>query len=657
MQTLNLPPAAPEFSFVPAARLGTVKWLDGGVALVDAGGVIVEVNAAFAAWLGEPAAALAGQSLAAVLADHGAAWAGALDRVLAGGQTFARTDVAVPGDPTRPAQWFTLEAARHPGGAVLRFDSVLPPLSELEDASWDQYLKSEAARREMFFRLLRSEAQLQQLTQRWPGIIFSQRPDCTFHFVSPAIEALTGVPPEEWRWQTHRFWQVVHEADAEQVQLQLKQAAKSRKPVTTSYRIRHVRTGRVVYILEHREAVFSGNNLLLGYEGVWLDVTRQTIAEKRLSSAAWKETLGLLTMGLAHDFSNIMAGIHSLAENFQMSVDVEHPFHEGLKLICDNSRQASQLVQRIMHLHRGKLGERNYHDLNELVRDTVDLVRKIVPRRLKIVTELAPASLAVYADAVEFRQVLINLALNAVDAMPGSGQLTVATTPHSTFPPLSFVQGALPRLPAVCLSVTDTGTGIPARHLPSIFDPFFTTKEMNKGSGLGLYNARLFVEKHHGAISVETSDGGGTTFRLWLPEADFTEGERQLIAPIERHTLLLFGAPGQTLDSTAEFLRQHGFYVVMASTEAAALEYLQSPYYQFAAAIQQATAQSPNFFADIKKRQVAVKTVLHVIGCNQDELGPELLSRADAIIPGDSAGHELLERLRRCLTGTAASGA
>src|SRR5262249_7318681 len=163
----------------------------------------------------------------------------------------------------------------------------------------------------------------------------------------------------EWGRQPQRFWQVVHEADIEDLRRQIQRAPLAPQGTTSTYRIRNLKTGRVAYVLEHRQAVTSSNGLLLGYEGVWLDITRQTIASKRRSSAAWKETLSILPMGLAHDFSNIMAGIHSLSETFLSQVDAQHPFSEGLGLIRAHSLQASQLVHRIIHLHHGKTGERN----------------------------------------------------------------------------------------------------------------------------------------------------------------------------------------------------------------------------------------------------------------------------------------------------------
>ena len=413
--------------------------------------------------------------------------------------------------------------------------------------------------------VLRAEAQLKSLTDRWPGVIFSQRADFSFRFVSPQIEALTGVSVAEWQSKPHLFWHVVHESDAEELRQQLKQGRQSGQTFTSTYRVRHAQTGRVAYVMEHRQPHVSRGGLLLGYEGVWLDVTRQTIAEKRLSSAAWKETLSVLTMGLAHDFGNVMAGIHALSESFLEQVGDGHEFNEGLTLIRKSSQQASQLVHRIINLHQGKTGDSNYHNLNEIATDLADLVRKIIPRRMEMSLELATEALPVYLDVVELRQVVINLVLNAIDAMPQTGRLVLRTSEgsvngidqskvdqadglandHLSIPltdPNPMV-GALPRPPAACLSVQDNGCGIKPRHLASIFDPFFTTKPMNKGSGLGLYNARLFIDKHRGAITVDSKEGAGSTFHLWLPQADFTE------AAAEARSSQQAGIPHSPLDA------------------------------------------------------------------------------------------------------------
>src|SRR5262249_44269057 len=150
-----------------------------------------------------------------------------------------------------------------------------------------------------------------------------------------------------------------------------------------------------------------------------------------------------------------------------------------------------------------------YHNLNELVTDLADLTGKILPRRMRFTVDLPPDALPVYLDAVEFRQVMIGLVLNALEAMPPDGHLVFRTSARAQLSSGVNYHGIPPRLPAVCLSVQDSGRGIPARHLANVFDPFFTTKPANKGSGLGLHSAELFAEKHRGAISLESAEGAG----------------------------------------------------------------------------------------------------------------------------------------------------
>jgi PAS domain S-box-containing protein len=628
-------------------------WLDGGLALLDGLGGILTVNPVLAEWLGKAAFDLEGQTLETVLAGRCAAWREAWLRLDAAGQTFAEAQWEIAGSDIEPTGWFKVELTRHAAGKLFRLASRLPPLQDLQEEGADAVSGSEPGRRERFFRSVRAEEQLERLIQRWPGIVFGQRPDGSFSFVSPKIEDLTGVPASDWERQTGRFWDVIHEADLQQVQQQLKQAARSALPLTSTFRVRHLKTGKVSYILEHRQAVSTGNGLLLGYEGAWLDLTRQTLVEKRLNAAAWKETLAALTMGLAHDFRNVMAGIVGLTEAFQSQLDEKHPFREGLSLIRSNAWQASQSIQRILQLYQGQSGERSYQDLNELVQEMVDMSRKMLSRRITLETRLAEGRLPVYVDAFEFRQAFLNLAVNARDAMAQGGKLTIETTRHQAQPQPGFVRGTLPRLPAICLSLADTGSGISEQHLASIFDPFFTTKALDKGSGLGLYNVLLFVEKHQGAISVDSKEGQGATFHLWLPEADFSESERLTQPAAEHHTLLLLGGRGQALDATAEFLRHNGFYVVLATHPSAALDYLRSPHYQFAGVMLQTTAQCPEFFADIKNEKLSVKTILQVIGCNPDELDTALLQGADLVLAADAPGNQLAAKIRSLFPGPA----
>jgi len=483
--------------------------------------------------------------------------------------------------------------------------------------------------------------------QHWPGVLFRQRPDLSFEFASPRLEELTGHSPEKWRDEPGLFWRVVHELDADELKQQLHLAGQSAEGVESHFRIRHATTGRVFYLSEFRRALRDAGGRLIGYEGFWLDVTRQTLSERRLATAAWKETLGLLTVGLAHDFNNVLAGILGLSETFLAQIPDDHPFREGLTLVKRNSQHAAQLIQRIAQLHRGKTGSRAYQNLNDLVKDNSELLRNVLPKRVELTSELARPQLPLYVDAVEFQQVLINLALNAAEAMPDGGRLTLCTSQHESLPAMPHHVGTPPRLPAACLVMTDTGHGIKERLLPFIFDPFFTTKPMNRGSGLGLYNARLFAEKHQGAISVESKEGAGATFCLWLPLADFTEAELALeLSSRRRRSLLLSGQPGRLLDSTAEFLRQQNYHVVTSSTDAEDL--LRSGDYQFDGVLLLAEprdARPVSIARFVRQQKLPLKVIVKTAGGNPDELDPQLAAKSDLILSADTPEDIIVDKL------------
>ncbi len=628
------------------------------MAVLSPQGEVLQANDSLIRWLNRGTEELGGFPLATLLEKRLPGWAGLPDCQTLDAGTFHHFQLA-PMDG-HPGLLLDIEIARAGGQWTAFLNSVLPPPVDLRETPWDEYLRDETALRQILSRLFRSETQLERLVEKWPGVIFQQRADLTFEFVSPRIEELTGLAPSVWRSQPQRFLQVVHEADLEHFKQHLKRAATGREPVSCIYRVRNVKTGRISHVREQREACLSVGGLVLGYDGVWLDVTRQAVAEKRLESASWKETLALVTMGLAHDFGNMLAGIHSLSESFLAQAETGHPFREGATLIKQNAMQAIQLVQRIVNLHRGKTGERSYGDLNEMATDAAELARKIVSRRIQVKVQLEPRSLPLFVDMIELRQVIINMIINAADAMPDGGKLSFQTSLHTELPPLGVVRGSLPRLPALCLTLADTGCGIRASQLASIFEPFFTTKAMKRGSGLGLYNASLFVEKHHGAISVESAEGVGTTFRIWLPQATFTENEDEAKdASPPRRTILLFSEAGRLQESTAEFLRLHGYHVVPTSAPDSALELLTSADYQFSGVIvlvEHGPVLAPPLLDDIRRRRLPVKTIVQFFGCNEDELNTQWFQKADLTLTSDLPEPEILTRIAKVFEGQNRTG-
>lgn len=625
-------------------------WLECGVALLDFKGHITFINDELEDWVGASGPGLVGQPLEPLLRARAPELSRALLQSLSG-EPASVQNRAVRG--SGGGMNLRLEIALNASGYFLRMMSVLPATQELAEVGCGDASVAPGEHRQLRLRMLRAETQLSNLMERWPGVIFGQRADYSLRHASPKIKDLTGFSAEEWRNAPQRFWHVVHEADAEEVRRQCRKAVETAGSVATTFRVRNLHTNQVSYVLEYRHAMGSRGGLVLGYECLWLDITRQTIAEKRLSSAGWKDTLATLTMGLAHDFGNIMSGILSLSELFSTQVDPKHPFFEGLTLIKQQSLQASQLIHRIVNLHRCKTGERSYHNLTELVGELMDLVQKVLPRRIRVLTELCPAALPVYLDGVEFRQVLLNLALNAGDAMPDRGTLRLRTRQVLAPEPRESIQGVFPKTPCVCLEVEDDGCGIPARHLPFLFDPFFTTKPLNKGSGLGLYNAHLFAEKHAGAISVRSIEGKGTTFELWLPQADFTEAERERATRSARRKVLLAGEPGCLTESTAEFLRLHEFYVVITTEPDRVRELVCDGLEEVDAVMVLANLGDPRYRALIghlpgwRKR---ARTIVQVVGGDPDQLDPRARSEVDLVLTTDIGEEEFLKRFENLVS-------
>jgi signal transduction histidine kinase len=574
------------------------------------------------------------------------AWRTEIRQLRGAAESFSEINLA---PSVKGGAWTSLAITRHDETCFVRVASALPPRSGLDEFPGAGPANPQELVNQLRLRVLQAEAQIGNLMDGWPGVIFSQRPDFSFRYASTRLENLSGMPVESWTRRPGLFWELIHEADAPELQQHIRHATSTGQSVTTQFRLRHALTGRVSYLLEHRHPIRTSSGLLLGFEGVWIDISRQTIAERRLSTAAWRDTLAVLTMGLAHDFGNILAGIFALAETMEASPGGGELFIESIGLIKRNSMQASQLIRRILNLHQGKPGEYAYHGLNTLVAELLELVRKIIPRRIQVETALSTDDLPVYVDAVELRQVFLNLVMNAVDAMPHSGQLKLSTARRQEPPENCHMQGAVPRTPCVILSVQDTGVGIPKRNLSSIFDPFFTTKPVNKGSGLGLYNARLFVEKHRGAISVESNEGQGTTFSIWLPEADFTEAERRTEhVGLKRRTILLHGHAGAPLDKMAEFLRRSGYFVVSEASEERAISMLDSPDYEFAAVIAQAGSEPVTGVAllgEVRNRKLPIRRVIQIAGRNEDEVGNQLLKLGELVLSPDIPEREILQRL------------
>jgi signal transduction histidine kinase len=347
------------------------------------------------------------------------------------------------------------------------------------------------------------------------GCAFRQRPDCSFEWIGPQVENLTGVPVERWVSDQDLFGRLVE--DPEIVRRQVERAAASPEGSSCAFCLRHAVTGERRWIGEFRRPVIDAQRRVTAFDGVWLGLERMDEVAHRLAQAAWKEALSTVTMGVVHDFNNALTGILSLSEYFLMQVDAQHPFHEGLTLVRQNTHKAAQLAHRLLRLHHDKPGTREYRDLSQVARDLEDVLRRTIPKRIQVTCAWLAAPLPVEVDAVELQRVLVYLAQHAARAIPEHGTLRFETSFHREPPALQRFVGVQPRAAAACLAVTDSGPGSMPGPSGSGLDSWAHPLGVEVPGALALYQVKRFVEGHGGALSAESAEGTGTIFRLWLP--------------------------------------------------------------------------------------------------------------------------------------------
>jgi len=248
------------------------------------------------------------------------------------------------------------------------------------------------------------------------------------------------------------------------------------------------------------------------------DVTERKRLEHELRQAQKMESLGTLAGGIAHDFNNLLAIINGYAEFCQQGPQEPAVLQKSLREIHRAAQRASGLVRQILTFSRKTAVRFSPVDLNQLVRDLVSLIGETFPRTVSIQLDLRERLPALLADQNQLQQIVLNLCVNARDAMPSGGTITLSTCTQAG--------SSLNRLGAdsartyACLAVSDTGTGMTAEVRQRIFEPFFTTKQGNHGTGLGLAVVYGIVVAHHGFIDVDSSPGAGSTFRVYLPLAE-----------------------------------------------------------------------------------------------------------------------------------------
>lgn len=301
--------------------------------------------------------------------------------------------------------------------------------------------------------------------------------------------------------------------DRQRIEVQVRHCSAQRQPVLHEEFRGLKRTGGTIYAeVFGSRAVYLGRPAIIG---IVLDITEKKNLEQQLRQAQKMEAVGQLTSGIAHDFNNILSAIVGYASLIRTKIKPDDPAKSYAGQILSSADRAAKLIRSLLTFSRKQIADFQRIDINEIIQRAEKLIQWVMSVNIDLRVSTAARQLLVNADPGQIEQVLMNLATNAVDAMPDGGILSIETDVVSR-DAVDKATAMMHQQYAV-ITVTDTGVGMDEKTREKIFEPFFTTKDMGRGTGLGLSIVSGIIQQHKGTIRCESQPGAGTRFRVYLP--------------------------------------------------------------------------------------------------------------------------------------------
>ncbi|MBI5594101.1 MAG: response regulator [Deltaproteobacteria bacterium] len=438
----------------------------------------------------------------------------------------------------------------------------------LELKTANEQLKEEMFEREQAKGALRkSEERFRALYEDNPSMYFTIDAQGVVLSVNPFGAEQLGYRTEELIGQS--ALNVFHPDDKDAVQRQL--AACLRKSGEVSnWELRKIhKNGNVLWVREAARAVIGsdGKSMVLV---VCEDITERKNIEEQLRQAVKMEAIGTLAGGVAHDFNNLMTAVMGYSDLSLKKIAKDDPLRRDIEQIRKAGERAAALTSQLLAFSRKQVVQPKVLDLNQVIAETEKILRRLIGEDIDLVSVPGPALARVMADPGLIGQVIMNLAINARDAMPQGGKLTLETA--NVCLGEAYAQRHIGVEPGryVMLAISDTGSGMNEMTLSRIFEPFFTTKEKGKGTGLGLAVVYGIVKQSNGHIWVYSEPGRGTTFKVYLPCAEqeteivgLDAGSAELLRQ-GSETILLVEDDDIVCDLASFSLRMYGYTVIEA---------------------------------------------------------------------------------------------
>lgn len=351
----------------------------------------------------------------------------------------------------------------------------------------------------------------------------------------------------------------------------------NKNPVATREFKTELKDGTAIWTEWTFRALFDENENFIEFQSVGKDISDRKNAEiekqktqDQLYQSQKMEVVGRLAGGIAHDFNNLLTAINGYAELAKTKLDVNDPVTEDIDVIKECGEKAAKLTQQLLGFSRRQITDKKIINLNVVIYDLNKMLIRLIGKEVELKTSTSNEQCIVNADSGQIEQVLANLVVNARDAMPKGGVITISTINETITAEKAKKFGFEQSGKYTVTSVQDTGSGIPKDIRENIFEPFFTTKELGKGTGLGLATVYGIIKQNDGHIIVESEVGKGTCFKFYLPyvEEDIPKPETEAIEeeelPRGNETILLVEDEENIREFVASILAEYGYNILEA---------------------------------------------------------------------------------------------